>query len=394
MEPWHSQQYLEAGRKAGISEEVIKRAIATAQRTLMRPNHGPPILTLGHLADYSGVELGRLRAYVARTGQDPYREFTIRKRPITGTKPRFRFIAVPEPRLLQVQKWIAKEILNRASCHAASTAFSPGSRLISAAAIHCDAQWIVKVDVRNFFESITEIDAHRVFCERGYQPLVAFELARLCTRLRDKHRHSDSYVPQKRRPKNCAWSNESIYPHTLIGTLPQGAPTSPMLANLAVSNMDEALSKLAQVFSLRYSRYADDLTFSSRSKSFGCARAAHAIGKIYKILVNSGLSPNYAKTTVISPGSRNIVLGLLVDGEHPRLSREFRSNLRMHLYFIAHPNYGPTQHAKARGFASVEGLRQHLLGLIAFASQIDPIYGDRCRMEMRKADWRVVFDDT
>ena len=391
MNEWHSQHYLDAGRKAGIDEELLQRAISTAEHTLGRHDHGPPILTLGHLAHLSGVDLGRLHAYVARAGDDPYREFTIRKRPIPGEKPRYRFIAVPEPKLMQVQTWIATEILNRAPCHPASTAFAPGSRLISAASAHCQAQWMSKIDVCDFFESITEIDAHRVFRERGYQPLVAFELARLCTRLRDKHRQPNSFLPPKRRPKSGNWNFESIYPQTLIGALPQGAPTSPMLANLAVRGLDKMLSQLASNFGLRYSRYADDLTFSTCTKSFGRSRAKDVIGQIYQALIDHGLSPNLAKTAIVSPGSRKVVLGLLVDGKRPRLSREFRSRLRMHLYYIAHQQHGPAQHARARGFSSVEGMRQHLLGLIAFAGQIDARFADHCRSEMRRANWSVAL---
>lgn len=389
MNDWHSQHYLDAGRQAGIDEELLQRAVAAAEYTLTRPNHGPPVLTLGHLAQLSGVATGLLHAYVAREGDDPYREFTIRKRPIPGKTARYRFIAVPEPRLLQVQTWIATEILRQAPCHAASKAFAPGNRLITAARVHCRAQWMIKIDVRDFFESITEIDVHRVFRERGYQPLVAFELARICTRLRDDHRHPTSFLPQRRKPKYYGGSGDSVYPRTLIGVLPQGAPTSPMLANLTVRNLDEVLTSLASKFGLRYSRYADDLTFSTQRKSFGRARAKDAIGQIYQALINRGLSPNRAKTAIVSPGARKIVLGLLVDGTRPRLSREFRSRLRMHLYFVAHPDHGPAQHAKMRGFASVEGLRQHLLGLIAFAGQIDAVFADWCRAKMRRANWPV-----
>ena len=242
---------------------------------------------------------------------------------------------------------------------------------------------MIKIDVRDFFESITEIDVHRVFRERGYQPPVAFELARSC-------RHPTSYLPPRRQPHHGG-GGKSIYPRTLIGVLPQGAPTSPMLANLAVRDLDEILTRLASRFGLRYSRYADDLTFSTTKKSFGRSRAKDAIGQIYQVLIDRGLSPNRAKTAIVSPGARKIVLGLLVDGNRPRLSREFRSKLRMHLYFVAHPDHGPAQHAQMRGFASVEGLRQHLLGLIAFASQKDATFADWCRTEMQRADWSATI---
>ncbi len=387
MSEWHSQHYLEAGRKAGIDEELLHRVIATAEHTLSLPQPGPPILTLGHLAHLSGVEMGRLHAYVSRAGDDPYREFTIRKRPIPGQKPRFRFIAVPEPQLLRVQSWIASEILNRAPRHPASTAFAPGSRLVAAARPHCQGQWMIKFDVQDFFESITEIDAFRVFRDRGYQALVAFELARLCTRLRDKHRVPTSYLPSRRRSRYRGPDIEALYPRKHLGVLPQGAPTSPMLSNLAVSDLDANLNLIAEKFGLRYSRYADDLTFSTTRKSFGRSNSIRLVGEVYQEIIARGLSPNRSKTSIIAPGARKVVLGLLVDGQRPRLTRDFRSRLRMHLYYITHDEHGPSRHAKVRGFTSVEGLRQHLLGLIAFAGQIDSVYADKCRADMYKADW-------
>ena len=329
---------------------------------------------------------------MSREGDDPYREFTIRKRSIRGQRPRYRFIAVPEPSLLQTQTWIATAILNHVPCHAASTAFAPESRLFNAAARHCGARWMIKIDILDFFESITEIDVYRVFRERGYQPLMALELGRICTRLRDNHRDWSSPVPPRRRQKRTAYGHDDIYPRTHLGVLPQGAPSSPMLANLAVRDLDEKLVLVASGFGLIYSRYADDLTFSTKDKSFGRARAHDVIGQIYQALGKRGLSPNRAKTVIASPGARKVVLGLLVDGPKPRLTREFRSRLRMHLHFVADPKHGPRQHAKARGFSSVEGLRQHLLGLIAFAGQIDAVYADKCRALMRQANWNVALN--
>ena len=87
MSGWHSQHYLDAGRAAGIDEALLQRAVAAAEQTLGRPHPGPPILTLGHLGHLTGVPTGRLQSYVSREGDDPYREFTIRKRPIPGQGP-------------------------------------------------------------------------------------------------------------------------------------------------------------------------------------------------------------------------------------------------------------------------------------------------------------------
>jgi len=81
------------------------------------------------------------------------------------------------------------------------------------------------------------------------------------------------------------------------------------------------------------------------------------------------------------------VLGLLVDRDAPRLSREFRAKLRQHIYFIAHPKVGPVEHAKNRGFDSVLGLRNYVEGLIAYASQINEEYGNECKKKLKGVEW-------
>ena len=104
-------------------------------------------------------------------------------------------------------------------------------------------------------------------------------------------------------------------------------------------------------------------------------------------MVRHGLSPNRAKTKIVTAGSRKIVLGLLVDGELPRLSREFKSNLRMHLYYLNHPMIGPRGHAESRGFESIIGLRAHVRGLIAHAQLVEPEYASARLEEFNNIAW-------
>ncbi|TBZ28815.1 RNA-directed DNA polymerase [Rhizobium leguminosarum bv. viciae] len=246
---------------------------------------------------------------------------------------------------------------------------------------------MVKIDVRDFFESITEIDVYRVFLARGYQPLTALELARICTRLRDVHREKGSPAPRNWRTRMRAPNSVGAYYSAVMGTLPQGAPTSPMLANLAVKDLDDKLQAIANKVGLRYTRYADDLTFSTTDKTFGRERSVQLVGEVYTTLGLHGLAPNTSKTLIVPPGARKVVLGLLVDGSKPRLTRDFRAKMRMHLHFLLHEDVGPTAHAIHRGFSSVEGLRQHLLGLIAFAGQIDRSFAEECKVKLRSANW-------
>ncbi|MCM2476182.1 RNA-directed DNA polymerase [Rhizobium sp. CG5] len=386
---WNSQRFVRAGELAGVDAEILNNAVSIAEQTLRVQSSGPPILTLGHLGHLSGQSVKYLRSLVSREGEDPYRQFTIRKRPVPNQPPRLRFIAVPEPQLMNLMRWILSEILEKAPCHPASSAFAPESKLYNAAFKHRGAQWLIKVDVRDFFESITEIDVYRVFLERGYQPLTALELARICTRLRDVHREKGSIATRNRRSSMRTPNGIGEYNSRIMGTLAQGAPTSPMLANLAVRPLDEKLQGVSEKFNLRYTRYADDIILSTTDKTFGRERSIQLVGEIYAALGLYGLAPNTSKTLIVPPGARKVVLGLLVDGSKPKLTREFRAKMRMHLHFLLHEGVGPKAHAANRGFSSVEGLRQHLLGLIAFAGQVDLPYAMHYKNQFRSIEWNV-----
>ena len=83
-----------------------------------------------------------------------------------------------------MQRWIHKNILMHVHSHPASYAYKEKTSPRDAAAMHAGCKWMIKLGATNFFESILEPDVYRVFREMGYQALVAFELARICTRVR------------------------------------------------------------------------------------------------------------------------------------------------------------------------------------------------------------------
>jgi RNA-directed DNA polymerase len=260
----------------------------------------------------------------------------------------------------------------------------PGASSREAASLHCGCAWLIKLDVRRFFESISEIAAYRVFLNLGYQPLVAFELARICTRQskpRPAHRHKQWQADTSFREGIPA------YRQALIGHLPQGAPTSPMLSTLAMVALDEEVAEIAKRFELLYSRYADDFCLSTPDAGFKREDAAKVIGEVYQAMARFGLSPNRIKTKVCPPGSRKIVLGLFVDGKVPRLTREFRANIRRHIHYLRREDVGPVRHAEKRGFTSVRGLRNHIEGLISYARQINPEYATQCERELALVSW-------
>ncbi|EAM8271231.1 RNA-directed DNA polymerase [Salmonella enterica subsp. enterica serovar Glostrup] len=368
MERWNSQIF--RNNAVGVPPELVVHMTAVGKRITSYNREVQPVFTLKHLAVLSGVDYGFLRHTVGRD-TNAYTEFRIRKRSSVHGQTHYRTICVPSPSLMKVQRWIARNILSHVPAHPCSVAFSTGDSLYKAVAPHCPSKWLVKLDIRSFFESINEISVYHVFKQLGFESLIAFEMARLCTHVGAEPSHEpdmgyDSHVLPERIIK--------LYQHPRQGHLPQGAPTSPMLANLVCRSLDERLSTIADEHSVRYTRYADDMTFSSNEVDFGRERAGRLIKLVYQQLNRQALRPNTAKTTVVSPGARKLVLGLSVEEDVPRLTRQFKESLRQHIYYLLHDDIGPAKHAATRKFASTIGLRNHIEGLLAFASQIEPTW--------------------
>ncbi|TQV71406.1 RNA-directed DNA polymerase [Aliikangiella marina] len=385
MHIWCPQQFRKAGEANNVDPKVIENAIQVASAVQAVDKRLPPIFSLRHISHLTGVDYFVLRSLVERNYIEPYKVFKLDKKNKRSGNRGYRIISIPSPQLMIVQKWIAKNILKFGEVHTASFAYAENSKIIQAATLHCNCTWMIKLDVSNFFESFSEIAAYRVFRTLGYQPLISFEMSRLCTKLGTETR-------LRRHP---AWQSSSFskyhkisrYRNRAIGHLPQGAPTSPMLSNLAMKNFDSAVSKIALDNNLVYSRYADDLCLSTNDKSFDRTIARKVIISIYEKMNAIGLKPNLTKTQIVPPGARKIVLGLLVDGNSPKLSREFRAKLRMHFHFLCRSDIGPAKHAERRGFESVMGLKNHIQGLIAYARQIDPTYASSCDEHMDNINW-------
>jgi RNA-directed DNA polymerase len=239
-----------------------------------------------------------------------------------------RFIHSVCSELFRVHQFINQEILQKCNPHPASFAFHPTGGIRECAAMHCGAQWLFQFDLTDFFYDVTEIDVYGVFNRLGYRPLLAFEFARLCTTTRVPHgtkrvlfHHAGDHPFFAERPSSE--ERQMPYPERsrYMGVLPQGAPTSPMLSNLAAGKLDEMLHTYALENGFVYTRYADDITVSASRLS-----SARVVGEIQRNIVRrirqSGFKDNWKKTRVAGSGSKKIILGLLVDGSEPRLSRE------------------------------------------------------------------------
>jgi len=320
----------------------------------------PIILSLKHLAYMTDINYLKLRKFIKRK-RSFYRSYNIKKR--SGG---FRFISIPCLELLHIQRWIDKFILRHLKKNGYSFAYETGKKIKDCASQHLGCKWLIKIDLRDFFQSLSEIQVYHVFKEQGYSELVSLELARLCT---------ITYKMYSRKYTNKYWISHikkyKFYYDKRIGNLPQGAPTSPRLSNAILQKFDEEIALIVNQHELIYTRYADDIALSTTSNNFSRKAALKIIKMIFNKLPKYGLKPNHQKIQIIPPRSRKIVLGLLVDSEKIHLTKDFKNKLECHLYYSVKDS---TKHAIKRGFHSVMGLKNYISGLLAYTKSIESEY--------------------
>jgi RNA-directed DNA polymerase len=376
MNRWNPTLFLKEGQSKGYNEEYLARLVA-AGRSIQSLNV-PVIFSLSHLANLSNTRYIDLHSFVSRSTVHvnfPYKNFPISKR--TGGK---RWISIPAPPLMAVQRWVAQNILNNVQPHKAAFAYVKDRIVKEHAVKHCAADWILKVDIKDFFSNISERQVYGVFKSLSYPKLLAFEMARICTRA----------TPRRMGKKwNNQWCDQKIsgYNCRAVGSLPQGAPTSPALSNLVCIEMDKQLDALAIEVGATYSRYSDDLCFSFSNSDR--ASVYKVKRRISKILWGNGFQENSKKTRIIPPGARKIVIGLSVNGESPSVPKEVRDKIREHLYYSK--KLGIPTHCKNKGFRSVIGLRNHLYGLIRYVYSINPQQAKKFLVQFKELPW-VNFD--
>ncbi len=363
METWSAHQLLEAALpKLGAR---AARALVDYSRGLSR-NNVAVVFSLRHLSRICAVDYRLLHQSVDRRREGAnYRIFSISKR--SGGR---RFIHSPTPDLLRVQQFINQEILQKVRPHPASFAFHPAGGIRRCALQHCRAKFIFHFDLADFFYSVDEVRVYDTFISLGYRPLLSFEMARLCT---------TTHLPRETRDSVERWFDRKPYSSTKelpyshhwgkVGVLPQGAPTSPMLGNLAALGLDVDLAEFADLKHLVYTRYADDLTLSAHQ--YPSAKSISEISSgVIRIVQSHGFSVNKKKTRIARAGSRKMVLGLLVDGEQPRVPQW--TVTRIDRFFHAIEKFGLVSVARHHGFESGLGFYNHLQGLVAYLNDVDP----------------------
>jgi hypothetical protein len=322
-------------------------------------NELPPLDKPEQLAEALGLSVAELRWLAFHRDAATiihYYRFTIPKR--DGSP---RPIWAPLPKLKAAQHWILHNIIEKLPVHGAAHGFLAGRSILTNAAAHTDARIVLKMDIKDFFPTVTFPRVKGVFRKAGYREQIATLLALLCTEApREIVRHdgNDFYVALGPR---C---------------LPQGAPTSPALTNTLCLSLDRRVTALAKRFGWRYTRYADDLTFSLPNSHAGPPLLGTLQGLVKKIVAAEGFAVHPTKTRVDRKGGRQRVTGLVVNGSvPPRVPRALRRQLRA----AAH-NLGKSKSLK------VGDNVERLAGLAAFVHMTDPALGARLMEQFRRSD--------
>jgi RNA-directed DNA polymerase len=346
----------------------------------MQSRQVPVVFSLMHLSVLSGVRWSRLRSIVRREQlESDYQVYP--KRKSSGGQ---RWICVPATEVRAVQNWIANNILNSpgaVSCLSeASRAYSKGSSIFRNAEQHAGAPWMVKIDIHNFFESVSERQIYWVFRKLGYPSLLSFEMARICTRVAPP-------AVGRTRPRDVKWRwNEwerglqsAPYDASQSGHLPQGAPTSPMLSNLISVDLDRQVTAIVSGFGGVYTRYADDLIVSFSSGSRAICQLV--LQRVRRVLGDHGFVLNRKKTHILGPGARKTVTGLVVNDVQPRLKRQTKNHIEVALHYIEEK--GLIEHARFVQSKHPIAYLNHLSGLIEFARSIEPDFGEKALQRLR-----------
>ncbi|WP_170791385.1 reverse transcriptase family protein [Ruegeria lacuscaerulensis] len=284
----------------------------------------PPIFEQDHLAQLLGLELPMMLSMVFGT-KSFYRSFSIPKR--SGGR---REIVAPYPSLLEAQRWIAENILDSVKVSVCATGFRRGKSILDNARLHCERDQILKIDIKDFFPSISFQRIMRVFTSIGYPNEVAYLLSKICT---------------------------------LGDSLPQGAATSPTLSNIVCRRMDVRFYKVCKRHRLRYTRYADDIAVSGKSIPSGIARL------FFEIIEDEGFEVNQQKVRFLGKADRKIITGLDITSGVPRVPRKFRRELKKDVYFVW--SAGLSTHVSRRKIFNPQYI-DHLMGRIEFWRQVEP----------------------
>lgn len=287
----------------------------------------------------------------------------------------YRMIESPKARLSAIQTKILREILDLVPAHQAAHGFRRGHSCLTYAAPHVGKLVVLRMDLRNFFGSISSGRVNALFKTLGYPEETARYLTGLCT---------------NRLPAGAALKIPGADPGFILPWLerkklgephlPQGAPTSPALANLCALHLDFRLAALASKVNADYTRYADDLAFSGNEAVR--RKIGHLGTLVASIAMAEGFEVNFRKTRAMHKSDRQILTGIVVN-ERTNIQRNEYDRLKAILHNCTRFDPDSQNRDGHRDF------RAHLLGRVNHVRNLNQHRGAKLQALLERIQWQA-----
>ena len=375
---FRSPDFAEAVRKAEERRSPVRIHHHVVGPPASQPPSGalPRIDSIPDLAAMLDLDVGRLQWFAdtkrwnrrARTGALHHYRYEWRTR--HGRIP--RLLEIPEQRMRRVQRSLLEQVLGLIAVNDAAHGFMPGRSAATGAALHTGADIVISLDLTTFFSRVTGGRIYGRLRQSGLSESVAHVVTGLCT----------NAVPPRvlaAMPPGGS-SDERFALRRALATshLPQGAPSSPMLANLAIRRLDSRLTGWADALDATYTRYADDLAFSGGPRL--AKRPDAFIRGVQRIIEDEGHVANTHKTRVRRQGVRQSVTGIVVN-QRTNVSRDDYDRLKATIHnCVVH---GP----RSQNHRRLDDFRAHLLGRISWVESLNPQRGAKLRAEFLRIRW-------
>lgn len=337
----------------------------------------PPIESPGDLAEWLGLESNDLRWFAdlkgltGKNGRKTLNHYHYRM--LSKAYGNIRLIEAPKPRMKERQRQILSRILEKIPSHPAVHGFVKGRSIKTFIAPHVGKRVVLRMDLQDFFPSFTAARIQSLFRTLGYPERVADLLGGICTNAAPRALWKKPMLDmdcQRLREARALYCK----PH-----LPQGAPTSPAIANLCTYRVDCRLTGLAESVGAAYTRYADDLAFSG-DEAFERGIERFSI-HVAAILMEEGFKVHHRKTRIMRQGVRQRLAGLVVN-QHGNVMRTDFDRLKATLTNCV--RRGPnSQNRDGR-----PNFRSHLEGRVAFVEMINPAKAKRLRKIFDQIEWK------
>jgi len=330
--------YMEEGIIPKLNEEDYKQQFKSFKR--LKSKKLPYIYDINQFCTLTNSSSKQVNLYLSNKDKG-YTTFKLPKK--NGD---FREINAPSKKLKHIQRWILDNILYKLDSGDYAHGFIPGNTIYTNAKVHVNQDLVLGIDIKDFFPSINFRSVYYIFNSAGYTKKIAWAFADLCT---------------------YHWK------------LPQGAPTSPMLANLVALQLDNEIAKYCIRRKFEYSRYADDITVS------GSYNLPMHKKKIIKIIENNDFTINENKTRMFSKGSRQKVTGLVVN-DKVSIGRNKKKTLRAIVHNIL--INGPVVENRLND----PFFKERVFGHLGCANVVEPEFAKPLIESLKKIDWSLYYE--